>query len=773
FVALSKSDAVQQSVADSNRVGGFIEMSDQYPVVFDIIWALSFNHDIQQQLRSNSSFIHKLSQLANESDDEQVRKTTQGILWNLEIDHQDRSISRNTDQNTFDIMISYSHKEKVLCKQLYDELTKNGYRVWIDFDQMHGNVMDAMAQAIDRSEIIIICMSEQYRRSNFCRAEAHYAFQRQRRIVPVLMQKHYKPDGWLLFLIGQLLYIDFTKYEFTRAMEMLMKELKVKNNSEDTEVNIEAEQSSIIAPALLSLIAPNPMMLPMLPKNILDWTQTQVHEWLTGNNLVQMARLLTDLNGRSLLYFDDFIRNGDRKQIVNILQEDSLRKTGQTLSLTELACFESLMESNIPSDSNTTNKKHGQETGSQTNKIDPKRPQQRQSLGTNLIDPYYAFNPDYMGGNMPNVQLYENSPTINRPSSCTCSCGDMTFGPPVSCVSAQICVAYCLQMYPGQCTLVNTFGCCGSSCQYFQSQSLENRFCACNCGGQQYFNPVDTCTSSQACLTTCLQNFPQVCIPVTTQACCGQDCKSYSQSVANACACRCQGNTYYPSPTCTNAEGCVSTCMTTYGDCTFDQTQGCCGASCSLFIPTCSCSCGPEFSTMTSVPCQGGRSCVDTCISSYGACTQDNTQACCGNDCINAFPSCTCMCGGSQFTTLAMTCGSAQQCVQACLQSVAQCNIGNTRGCCGGDCSGYIPTCRCQCGSSIYYTTSNCANAEQCTNTCISQFGYACSPTNTIGCCNGTFCTKRNRFLGVSQAYTFQISFTTIIFSMNSFLLFI
>ncbi|CAF4168912.1 unnamed protein product, partial [Adineta steineri] len=161
-VNLSKHDFIQQETANMNKIPLFIEMSDQYPIVFDIIWALSFNHNIQQQLRSHPSFIHKLSQLAKESDDEQMRKITHGILWNLEITHQDRSIPQHTNHNTFDIMISYSHKEKVLCKQLYDELIKSGYRVWIDFDQMHGNVMDAMAQAIDRSEIIIICMSEQY-----------------------------------------------------------------------------------------------------------------------------------------------------------------------------------------------------------------------------------------------------------------------------------------------------------------------------------------------------------------------------------------------------------------------------------------------------------------------------------------------------------------------------------------------------------------------------------------------------------------------------------
>jgi hypothetical protein len=131
------------------------------------------------------------------------------------------------------------------------------------------------------------------------------------------------------------------------------------------------------------------------------------------------------------------------------------------------------------------------------------------------------------------------------------------------------------------------------------------------------------------------------------------------------------------------------------------------------------------------------------------------------------------MCGTNQYTTLAISCGSSQQCVQACLQSVAQCSVGNTQGCCGSDCSGYIPTCRCQCGSSIYYTTSTCANAEQCTNTCISQFGFACTPSNTIGCCNGTFCTRQNRFVGVSKASTCRLSYVAILSSMSYFLKFI
>lgn len=156
---------------------------------------------------------------------------------------------------------------------------------------------------------------------------------------------------------------------------------------------------------------------------------------------------------------------------------------------------------------------------------------------------------------------------------------------------------------------------------------------------------------------------------------------------------------------------------------------------------------------MTSVPCLGSQSCLDTCISSYGACTPDNTQACCGNDCRNTFSSCTCMCGSTAYQVLPMACGSSQQCVQACLQTVSQCSLMNTYACCGSDCASFIPTCRCQCGRSVYYSTTNCMTAEQCTNACISQYGHICTPTNTLGCCNGTFCTNRNRFVGVSHAF--------------------
>ena len=326
---LSRNDSVQQKIADLKQIPLCLEMCDNYPVVFDILWALSFNQDIQRQLRSNSNFISKLSCLGRDCDNSKTRKIIHGLLWNLET----HSISQSYDQEAFDLMISYSHKNKELCKQLYDELVGDGYRVWIDFDQMHGNVMDAMAQAIEQAHTVIICLSEDYRKSNYCRAEAQYTFQRQRRMVPVLVQKHYKPDGWLLFLVGQLLYVDFTKYEFSRAISMLRKELHIAHvNGNDSRPTLQKEDIHRTS------------VLPALSENMLDWTSADVQRWLVGNKLIQMARLLADCDGRSLVYLNKYMKHSDIRYLLSSFREDSLRRLNENLSLIELSRFQTLLD---------------------------------------------------------------------------------------------------------------------------------------------------------------------------------------------------------------------------------------------------------------------------------------------------------------------------------------------------------------------------------------------------------------------------------------------
>ena len=342
-MTLSKNDAIQQRAANLNTIPLLIEMIDEYPITLDILWALSFNNDVQQQLHSNAVFLSALVHLSKESDNEQMRKAVYGILWNLETTHEDRPLKESNDEKSFDIMISYSHKNEVICKKLYEQLVQAGYRVWIDFDQMHGNVMDAMAQAIERSHTVVICMSEQYRRSNYCRAEAHYAFQRQLKIVPILLQEHYQPDGWLLFLIGQLLYVDFTKHEFDRAMELLVKELKAEEIHEANLTPVHSRQGTKTDfVSVTAVLKPSGTLA--MPKDIQDWSRSDVRDWLADHHLVQMSQLLDRCDGQGLLYLSDFIRHSDAPQILSLLQEDSLRRTNESLSVVELSCLRALLD---------------------------------------------------------------------------------------------------------------------------------------------------------------------------------------------------------------------------------------------------------------------------------------------------------------------------------------------------------------------------------------------------------------------------------------------
>ena len=44
-----------------------------------------------------------------------------------------------------------------------------GYRVWIDYEQMGGSTLQAMAEAVENAAVVLVCMSEKYKESPNCR----------------------------------------------------------------------------------------------------------------------------------------------------------------------------------------------------------------------------------------------------------------------------------------------------------------------------------------------------------------------------------------------------------------------------------------------------------------------------------------------------------------------------------------------------------------------------------------------------------------------------
>ena len=82
-----------------------------------------------------------------------------------------------------------------------------------------------MAQAVEKSKFILMCMSETYKGSENCRNEAEYARDRKKIIIPLVMKK-VERDGWLGFISAGKMYVDFAKQDFEKAIQLLKAEIE-------------------------------------------------------------------------------------------------------------------------------------------------------------------------------------------------------------------------------------------------------------------------------------------------------------------------------------------------------------------------------------------------------------------------------------------------------------------------------------------------------------------------------------------------------------------
>ncbi|KAH9490682.1 hypothetical protein Btru_032756 [Bulinus truncatus] len=72
------------------------------------------------------------------------------------------------------IFISYCHANKALVHKIYNSLKDMGYSIWIDEEQMEGNLLDGMSEAVEKAWLVLMCISEHYKNSQNCRREAEY-----------------------------------------------------------------------------------------------------------------------------------------------------------------------------------------------------------------------------------------------------------------------------------------------------------------------------------------------------------------------------------------------------------------------------------------------------------------------------------------------------------------------------------------------------------------------------------------------------------------------
>lgn len=197
------------------------------------IWHVSFNTSAQDEIRKNEGLMGRIDTFAKSTDEKlaSTRKSAKGILWNLgikdESEQQLLSARGKPDAKKLHIMLSYCWADQTKIVQLSTELKNAGFLVWIDVDQMHGSTLEAMAEAIEGSWVVVCGVSQAYKNSAACRVEGEYAFTAKKPVIPVLVQQGYRATGWLGALLGSKLWYDITTDAvWSASLSNLMRELR-------------------------------------------------------------------------------------------------------------------------------------------------------------------------------------------------------------------------------------------------------------------------------------------------------------------------------------------------------------------------------------------------------------------------------------------------------------------------------------------------------------------------------------------------------------------
>ncbi|CAM4811303.1 unnamed protein product [Rotaria magnacalcarata] len=316
-----------------------IQSDKQLEDAIKILWSCTFNNpEALNTIKQNEKLMTRVNDLlekSKENENTTLEKAAEGLIWKVEKEEkfiEERAAQaekkkqekkrkaeetgvaeeeeEEEEEQKYDLMISYCWAESELAHRIFGHLSeKLGYKIWIDIEQMHGSTIEAMANAVDGAEFILMCMSESYKRSANCKSEAEYAFNRKKHIVPIKMKKEYVPDGWLGFILGTRLYIDFGTYEFEQAMKLLDSEIQLqKKKRKEIKELAKVERAAAAAPCDENndrekeevAEVKSSLEIKSNKGDISNWSEEKVRDFLMKHKLTAMIPLCKGINGEEL-----------------------------------------------------------------------------------------------------------------------------------------------------------------------------------------------------------------------------------------------------------------------------------------------------------------------------------------------------------------------------------------------------------------------------------------------------------------------------------------
>ena len=93
--------------------------------------------------------------------------------------------------STFDIFFSHAWKTKQFLSYVYRILTREGYKVWYDQEEMGFDLRESMQSGIADSKIVLVCLGTIYQSSVNCMYELREAKKQNKTMVGLFIEEDY------------------------------------------------------------------------------------------------------------------------------------------------------------------------------------------------------------------------------------------------------------------------------------------------------------------------------------------------------------------------------------------------------------------------------------------------------------------------------------------------------------------------------------------------------------------------------------------------------
>ncbi|XP_071962694.1 uncharacterized protein [Antedon mediterranea] len=270
----------------------------------ELTWKLSFMEENRENIKTEKGLIEAIT-LLKSSAHGKLKTACSGALWEtFEGIFEEADDSSDEQQQTTHlkkvphVMISYQWDVQPRIIQLKQKLQNAGYNVWMDIDQMEGDLLGAMASAVENAVVMIACISQKYKDSTSCRTEATYAYKQNKPILPLIVQHNYTADGWLGAFIGTLKYYPLYKdsmvaTEFQNIKSEIGERGKVNSPCKDVCGVCTTDSSTIQLHSTHNG--------PAGPSDVSKWTSKHVTDWLKRNKMPEICNSMKNVNGKILI----------------------------------------------------------------------------------------------------------------------------------------------------------------------------------------------------------------------------------------------------------------------------------------------------------------------------------------------------------------------------------------------------------------------------------------------------------------------------------------